>query len=126
MERIGQVNTYENATHKPIEIINLANGTTPFIHVFEGVEYMSSFYRVRGKTVTVTQGHYRPKKDEFDLMKPDEQEHILNAGLWVGPLYSACWHQLVDDPVQPGWDFEKFQEWALGYYGKRLPAEDVA
>lgn len=121
MENVGQINCYEPVGfgRKPVYIINLNTGVTPFIHFFDGHEYRSMCYRLRQPVlVTVEFAHYRPMRAEFDLLDKDVQDHVLNAGLLSGKLFDV--RPLTNDPVSSEWEYEQFQEWALSYYGRRL------
>lgn len=122
MEQRGAVNEYRpyKAAGEPIFVINLSSGVTPFIHFFNGAEYCSGCYRLtRPQSVTVAAAHYRPTKEEFDRLKKDLQDYVLNGGLLCEPLEQA--RPLAGDPVGADWDYERFQEWCKNYYGRRLP-----
>ena len=126
MEQRGQVNCYEpwgwhGGIGSEVYVINLAAGVTPFMHLFDGREYSSLCYRLRRPVrVTVAQGHYRPRPEEFATLAPDVQEHVLNGGLLSAPLAVATERQLSTDPVEADWDFERFQGWCQKVYGRRL------
>lgn len=104
----------------PVFTINLAAGVTPFIRHFGGKEYASQCYRLTAAPV-VTYANYRPHSTKFNTLDEWSQEHVLNGGLLCDPLDEAIAHQLGQDPVEPGWEYEQFQAWCLSYYGRRLP-----
>lgn len=124
MENIGQVNCYSPYPSGPATkrrfVVNLSNGTTPFIHVWDGEEYSSSCYSLKGigPALKITRAHYRPCKNEFDALSVEMQDHVLNGGLLDKPIGEA--RPLPDDPVMSDWDYERFQEFALSVYGRRL------
>lgn len=107
------------AVFPPIFTVNLAAGTTPFIRFFEGVKYSSQCYRLTWQPVVVTYANYRPGAEAFKELTEFEQDHVLNGGLLCGKLGEVT--TLKDDPVEPSWDYERFQRWCLGKYGKRRP-----
>lgn len=123
METKGQINRYTpyRGTGRAHFTINLANGTTPFLKHFDGVECNSECYRFEVPTqrVRVQYAWYRPTMSEFEFLDRWGQDHVLNGGLLCGELTTAVDRQLPDDPVQADWDYEKFQVWCLETYGKR-------
>jgi hypothetical protein len=106
--------------------VNLACGVTPFCHFVNGQEYNSLCYRIEAKSVNVTQAWYRPKRDEFEKMTPDLQEHILNGGLTVAILREAILRQLPGDPVEPSWNKTDFDRFALMAYGRDSQGNTLA
>lgn len=125
MEQRGRINIYEKYDtsdyEDPVYTINLANGVTPFIAFFAGKEFVSRMYRLHGCTgISVRQAWYRPTQPEFHSLNESAQAHVLNAGLLCAPLVLAVTRQLPDDPVMHEWDYERFQEWCLTAYGRRL------
>ena len=119
MEALGRVNCYRTVDLKQSRLfINMSCGVTPFIHFIDGVEYRSEFYRNTLTSIKVEFAHYRPQLSEFMLLSPSVQEHVLNGGLINAPLGDAV--PLRPDPVEENWEYERFQEWCLSYYGRRL------
>lgn len=110
--------------------INLSHGTTPFCKMFDGKEHVSSMYLLppNNRNVTVTYGWYRPCRTEWaTLINVDSenggteyQDYILRGGLICAPL-DQC-RPMPSDPVQPDWTYEQLQQWALSFYGRRLPS----
>lgn len=122
MEAKHQVNQYSSvaAPRRYVYVINLANGTTPFIHFFDRNEYRSNFYRITASPVVVTHGHYRPTKEEFGRLNAEMQDYVLNGAMLCEPFDVALTRQMPNDPVEIGWDYEQVQAWNLATYGKRL------
>lgn len=124
MEAKGAINQYvpykNSRTGKIWYSVNLANGVTAFMKMIEGVECNSCCYRLdpRPAKIIVTLAWYRPTRAEFDAMIPEWHHHILNGGLDFGEIGKV--QTMPDDPVECDWEYEKFQEWCLSYYGKRL------
>jgi hypothetical protein len=125
MERTGQVNQYDpwkvGTGRRPVFTVNLANGTTPFMKSFDGVEFASRCYRLDATICTVTHAWYRPRAGEFGQLDSWSQDHVLNGGLLLADLNSAAVLQLYPDPVPADWEYEQFQGWCLSFYGKRRP-----
>lgn len=126
MEKVGAVNRYTpyKAQGPAVWTINLANGTTPFMHFFDGREFSSSCYRIGSfnrPSLVITHAHYRPTREEFDKLDQDVKRHVLNGGLLCVEIEKA--KQLPDDPVQVDWQYEQFQIWCAGYYGCRLGSQ---
>lgn len=127
MESRGRVNCY--STYKPLVgslhrnffTVNLANGVTPFMKVFGGVECASSCYRLLGGTseILVEFAWYRPSREEFEKLDDGVQDHVLNGGLLCDTLEVAVSRQMRDDVVEVATDYERFQAFCLERYGKR-------
>jgi hypothetical protein len=131
MEAIGAVNRYavykrsgrlgETPVANFVLVINLANGTTPFMHVFNGQEYASEMYNLQGcRLVTVTHAHYRPTKSEYEYLDKEMQDFVLSGAMLCEPLPVAVSRQIPNDPVKTTWEYEQFQDWCLETYGRRL------
>ncbi len=125
MEARGQVNCYEpykghHGIKKVFYTINLAAGTTPFMKMFDGIECNSLCYRLRDpRIVSITHAWYRPSPTVFKRLDEGWHDHILNGGLHCAELPIAIISQMIDDPVTPDWEYERFQEFLLKMYGKR-------
>lgn len=121
MEAIGKINAYKPVKFgiKEVYTVNLSTGVTPFVRFFGGEEFRSLVYRLR-KPVLVTVSHaaYRPTVEEFDMLSPEMQKHVLNGGLCCCELSKA--RPMPDDPTTPDIKYEAFQEWCLKTYGQRL------
>jgi len=141
MEKRGAINRYvpyhrtDRVRYQPVFTINLAHGTTPFLHFFEMpgqskdrgmVECASDCYKLQitGK-VEVTYGHYRPKREEFDKLEPSMQDHVLNGGLLIAKLEVAIINQLEPEKDIGDVDigFHRFQAFCQFQYGKMKKPE---
>ncbi len=129
MESKGQINRYipyRQSRGPSVFTINLTNGVTPFMAHFDGREYNSNFYRLGAVSqITVSQGWYRPKREEFDKAERSVQEHVLRGGLLHEELTEAIARQLPRDMVDAIGDFEATQELFRVYYGRRLPSQQA-
>ena len=141
MEARGAINRYvpyrktDRLQFPSVYTINLAHGVTPFIRFFESgdkssgkIEYCSDIYRLRvsgNVTITVTHGHYRPKKEEFDKLEASMQDHILNGGLLVAKLEVAIINQLPGnvDISDVNIGYKAFQAFCQAIYGKSREGE---
>jgi hypothetical protein len=140
MEKIGAVNVYSPYQRqnpragghggtppdgaKSFFVINLANGTTPFMLVLDKVEYASACYNLTGRlgvAVTVKYAHYRPTREEFEKLDINMQSHVLLGGLLFGEIGKVV--QLPNDPVDATWDFEMCQQFFFKTYGRRRKTE---
>lgn len=137
MEGIGQVNRYSPrlntdqqkrrvAIPPPFAVINLCNGTTPFVHFQpwgrskEVYEYHSCFYRLLPGPLKldVEYGHYRPSVEVFTTLTTEEQEFVLEGALLMAPLREAINKQLAGDQVQPEWDYTRYRQYMVATYGR--------
>jgi hypothetical protein len=126
MERRGLINAYTpyKARGEAVFTVNLADGTTPFMAFFHGVEYNSNCYRLpRPQRAGVAFAWYRPGKEVFESLPAGSQSHVLHGGLLSAPLADALARQMREDPVEADWDFERFQKFCLLAYGRRLPPQ---
>lgn len=137
MEAIGQVNRYTPrlttdqqkrrvAIPPPFFVLNLCNGTTPFVHFQpwgrsrEVYEYHSCFYRLLppAMKLDVTYGHYRPSVEVFNTLTVEEQEFILEGALLMAPLSQAIDRQLAGDQVRPEWEHARYRQYMVDTYGR--------
>jgi hypothetical protein len=122
MEAKGKVNQYVSGKGgQHVHTLNLSAGTTPFVAMFDGQEYTSSFYRLTAApAITIRWVWYRPRPEEFAKLDLCVQEHVLCGGLNSGELGKA--RPLEDDPADPKWSLEQWNAFAKKTYGQQAKA----
>lgn len=151
MEKRGAVNVYvfrsvlggsqslPEGARRYITCVNLAAGTTPFMHVVQHtikhtdtidvnlkLEYSSCMYKMpadirlsmglsqsKRPDLVLTHCHYRPGIEEFKNLPVETKKHVLLGGLLFGK-FGECAN--LNDPISDDWQPLLALGWLATYY----------